>query len=64
MKSAHLPFAKREYQDANDDGRGCHGIVEKPSMNTELLRQRQDVVALLQALDRHSAEFIRPPTHS
>src|SRR4030095_16407049 len=39
-------------------------FVEQSPMDAELLRQRHDVVARLQSLDGHSAEFFRPPTPS
>src|SRR5262245_28383155 len=39
-------------------------FVEQTSMDAELLRQRDDVVAASQPLDRHSAELPRPPSHS
>jgi hypothetical protein len=39
-------------------------LVQQPPMYTKFLRQLHDVVAGLQSLDSHTAEFLRIPSHS
>jgi hypothetical protein len=39
-------------------------LVQQPPMNAKFFRQRYDVLATLQSLDRHSTELVRIPSLS